>query len=276
MSFKLHIIAALLLAVSSSSVFAAQDKIEYLALGDSVAFGYDPTVLVPIESNFIGYPEIVAERAKKQFSGLMSLACPGQTSGSFLLTTAAEPLKGCRVFRSVAPLHTAYSGSQADYAVELLNSKPSIKLVTIGIGGNDLLLLQETCHNDPVCIFGGLPATLAAYRANLITIFRRIREQARYHGRMVLVTYYSPDYRDPIQTGGIAALNAVALQVATLFGAKIADGFSAFMIASIPNGGDSCAAQLLVPGGPPCDVHPSPKGRDLLADAVLRLLPGTK
>ena len=272
--FKWFHLSVFLLGILSLPAVAAQDKIEYLALGDSIAFGLDLGV-PPVISNYIGYPEIVAREAKKQFSGLLNLACPGETSGSFLSLTAPEPTNNCRNFKKAVGLHTNYEGTQADYAVRLLSSIPQIKLVTISIGGNDLILLQKLCAGQADCIFQNLQATLDTYRSNLTNILRRIRE-ARYQGRVVLVTYYSPDYRDPIQTAAVSALNAVALQVAALFRVSVADGFSAFAIAAHPEGGDTCAAGLLLPGHPRCDVHPSPEGRDLLADTVLRLLPGTE
>ncbi len=274
---KASIIIALLLTLTVP-VFPAQDKIEYLALGDSIAFGFDRGAL-PIASNYTGYPEIVAQKANKQFDGLVNLSCPGETSGTFISTTAPAPRENCQAFKAGVGLHTNYSGPQMDFAIQLLRSTPQIKLVTIDIGGNDLIMLQENCLGQPACILGQLPATLATYQANLRTIFRRIREEGRYNGRMILVTTYSPDYRDPLQVAGVGAMNAAALPAAILYKVAIADGFGAFAAASLPFGGNVCAAGLLLPGVPPnptCDQHPSPKGRDLLADTVLRLLPGTK
>jgi len=247
---------------------------EYLALGDSVAFGYDPLVAVPIERNYTGYPQILSESAPP-LKRLTSLACPGETSGSFLSAAARD--NNCRLFKRKFGLHTDYLGTQADYAVQLLTSGKQIKLVTLSIGGNDLLLLQSDCGNVgnvPACIQAQLPAVLQGYAANLTQILTRIRSEARYDGRLVLVTYYSLDYRDPIQTGGIGALNAVAAQVAARFRVTIADGFNAFAQASAASGGDTCAAGLLIAlptGG--CDVHPSPKGRDLLAATVRASVP---
>ena len=78
------------------------------------------------------------------------------------------------------------------------------------------------------------------------------------------------------QTGAIALLNAVAAGVATKFDTKLADGFGAFLVASIPKGGDTCAAGLLLPPSPltppgiPCDVHPSETGARLLSQAVIK------
>ena len=53
---------ALALALLAAPAFAAnENNYTYLALGDSVAFGYDPTVTAPAPVKFTGYPEIVAE-----------------------------------------------------------------------------------------------------------------------------------------------------------------------------------------------------------------------
>ena len=62
--------------------------------------------------------------------------------------------------------------------------------------------------------------------------------------------------------------------VGAAFGAKIADAFTAFQIASAFHGGDPCAAGLLIrlPSPGPngiCDVHPTLAGQDVIAAAVL-------
>jgi hypothetical protein len=53
-----RVVALVLLA---TPVFAANSSnFTYLALGDSIAFGYDPTVNPPVSTKYIGYPDIVA------------------------------------------------------------------------------------------------------------------------------------------------------------------------------------------------------------------------
>jgi hypothetical protein len=49
----------------------------------------------------------------------------------------------------------------------------------------------------------------------------------------------------------------------------VADGFTAFRLASLRSGGDPCAAGLLIalPGGG-CDVHPTAAGHRVLAAAL--------
>jgi hypothetical protein len=104
----------------------------------------------------------------------------------------------------------------------------------------------------------------------MLAIFTNIRVQAKYQGPIVLLTYYAFNYSDPVQVGAFTALNGIASGIASGFGAKIADGFTAFLVATIPFGGDACAAGLLVKfADGTCDTHPSQAGQELLANTVL-------
>ena len=280
-------IQTIALALLVAPLFGGNEKnFTYLALGDSIAFGFDPTLLpsqpyqpLPTPDKFIGYPERVAEfehllRSKKE----VNAACPGETSGSFLVFGA--PDNGCQGFRASVGLHTAYTGSQASFAVSELARNKQINLVTLSIGGNDLLLLQQRCANpDPAlfaqCVQTDLASpsgTLATYAGNLTAILGAIR--TNYHGTLILMKSYVPN-ADPLFVKTIATLNQVMVAVGANFGVKFADGFAAFQIASIPYQGDPCKAGLLIRLSPPrtsppvCDVHPSPIGRDLLAVTVL-------
>jgi lysophospholipase L1-like esterase len=273
-------IAGCLLAFYSSPASAAGGTTEYLALGDSVAFGYKPPPpgqipFPPLPGIYIGYPEMIAQQTPA-LDGLTSLACPGETSGSFLV--AGAPDAGCIPFKTFLGLKTEYRPRTQDAeTVATLVNGSGIKLVTLSIGGNDLVLIQQACLADPnfaACILRKLPAALSAYGKNLTKILTRIRVDGGYRGKLVLMTQFSPDYRDPVQTGGIAALNLVMRAVAAQFRAEVADGFAAFALASLPKGGNTCAAGLLVPYPPgqttTCDVHPTDKGQKILADMVLR------
>src|SRR4051812_17361312 len=60
----------------------------YLALGDSIAFGYDPST---DHSSDAGYPELLAQR---RGLALSNAACPGEASGGFLSETGDD--NGCR------------------------------------------------------------------------------------------------------------------------------------------------------------------------------------
>jgi len=267
----------MVLAILVGPVFAGNDSnYRYLALGDSVSFGYDPTVAPPTPTKYKGYPEFVAEAEHlEQSKKAVNASCPGQSSLSFLHAGVQDI--GCEGFKTEIGLHTTYVGSQIDFAVSELSSNKHINLVTLSIGGDDLLLLQAQCGGPSVpgfaaCVQAALPAVLYSYGGNLAQILALIR--ANYQGDLVLVKYYSPS-PDPLFIQAIELLNKTMTDVGTLFGAKFADGFSAFQMASAPFHDDPCQAGLLVQVSPTaCDVHPTLKGQSLLASTVLSAISG--
>ena len=78
------------------------------------------------------------------------------------------------------------------------------------------------------------------------------------------MTYYSLSYA-PGQVARTELLDSVTEK----FGGKVADGFAAFEGPSLAAGGSPCAAGLLIklPDGT-CNIHPSPAGHLLLAQAI--------
>ena len=239
----------------------------YLALGDSVSFGYITQAGFEYRNpdNFIGFPDYVGETLGMTPT---NAACPGETTTGFTSATGAD--NGCRAFRAHFPLHTDYSGTQLDFATAFLNAHPNTKLVTILLGANDAFLLESQCNNDPTCIGAGLPALLGSLSSNMDAIFRAL-EASHFNGRLIVVNYYSLDYADAAGTGLTELLNQAITSHAHADGAIVADAFSAFQQASASAGGHTCAAGLL--NASPqnqfaCDVHPSQSGQQLLARAV--------
>lgn len=288
-----------LFVLTTMSALAANDAAyTYLALGDSVAFGLNEALLppftsdLPTPSEFIGYPDPLTAlqnllNPKKELE--INASCPGETSGSFLNTSV--PDNGCNSqhvqppfptippFKTSIGLHTAYTGAQMDFADSQFRTNKRINLVTLSIGANDILLVLPAlaqCGTDTNCAQNVLDPVLQTYAVNLTQILNRIR--ADYQGRLVLLTYYSPA---PALDGVAIALNGVMTQVAQTLSAQrnfspitIADGFTAFRLASAPFNNDACQAGLLIrfPPSPytvtPCDIHPSERGRDLLAATI--------
>jgi lysophospholipase L1-like esterase len=246
----------------------------YLALGDSVAFGYVPPDAVPAPdyldpSSFVGYPEDVAQALHIPVS---NASCPGETTASFFIPGAqsngCENSLGSSVgYRTEFPLHVQYAGTQMRYALRYLATHRDTRLVTIDIGANDVFLCQETTA-DACASPAELQGALKKIQVNLAIIYALIRDVARYHGPLVALTYYSLSYSDPAQVAGTEALNSAIASVTEKFGGKVADGFAAFQGPSLAAGGTPCAAGLLikVPGG--CNIHPSPAGHQLLAKAI--------
>jgi hypothetical protein len=248
---------------------------EYLALGNSVAFGFNPLLDESNADNFIGYPTPAAAALKE---ALTNASCPGETSSHFISLTGSD--NGCGFYHNHFPLHVAYSTTQLAFADGFLQSHPKTLVVSIDIGANDLFVLENGCGGASTpaeikCILDGLPAMLATLSANLNTIYGHIRNLDGYHHKLVALTYYSLNYRDPTGTSVISQVNQVVANRTLAWKGIVADGFGAFAAASSASGGDTCLAglRIVVKTSPlTCDIHPSPAGRDLLAQAIVNAL----
>src|SRR5262252_9696891 len=96
----------------------------YLALGDSVAFGFVPSQAVPPPNylsahSFVGYPEDVAQALRIR---VFNASCPGETTDSMLVAGVVS--NGCENsltspsgYRTLYPLHVQYQGTQMQYAL---------------------------------------------------------------------------------------------------------------------------------------------------------------
>jgi hypothetical protein len=253
--------AAVLFALAAVPASATSEGHSYLALGDSVPFGFSPLLNPSNVLKFVGYPEIVAERLNTED---VNATCPGEATGGFLSLSGTDNV--CRPYRGGAPLHVSYSSTQMTFATAYLRSHPRTRLVTLTLGANDLFRWQKDCKEPqpfgtcPLGLFG----MLGVMQANLNTIFHAIRATG-YTGLIVAVTYYSLDYRD---VTGTALLNSPMVAAAAANGALVASGLDAW--AATAAGGSSCTAGLLIVTAPGvCDVHPTPLGRDLLAAKVI-------
>jgi lysophospholipase L1-like esterase len=266
-------------AASADPVTGSDANGTYLALGDSVAFGYVPPNAVPAPSyldahSFIGYPEYLAQQLNERVS---NASCPGETTASMLVAGAqsngCENSPGSPVgYSTLYPLHVQYQGTQMDYALHYLAAHKHTRLVTIDVGANDAFLCQETTLDH--CSSGAeLLGVANAIGANLGTIFHELRDVAGYRGPIVALTYYSLSYSDPAQVAAAEFLDSVIAGVTTLNGGIVADGFAAFQGPSAPFAGDPCAAGLLIklPDGT-CNIHPSPAGAQLLAAAIAKAI----
>jgi hypothetical protein len=113
----------------------------------------------------------------------------------------------------------------------------------------------------------------AGYHQNELGVHLRPDPNAAdYRGRLVSLTYYSLSYDQP-SAAATEALNQPIIEATRAFHGILPSGFDAFKTAALAAGGSSCAAGLLIvlpTGG--CDVHPTPRGRDLLAQAILSSL----
>ena len=133
---------------------SAKAEPAYLALGDSVPFGFNPLALTTppvfnptIAANFVGYPEVLSKRLQVDVA---NASCPGETTMHFVSLTGLDD--NCGLYRASLPLHVAYASSQLDYAVGFLLTHPNTGLVTVMVGADDLGAFARACGADEVCI----------------------------------------------------------------------------------------------------------------------------
>ena len=255
---------------SSGPIATAEGNRPALALGDSVVFGYitQAGYMYVNPHNFVGFPEHYAPDLRLEVT---NVSCPGEMSGS--LISILNPDNGCQAFRSLAPLHVGYTGSELDYATSFLRHHHHTRLVSLLVGANDALLLQHHCASDPACIQAGMKPLLLNLGQNLDDIFAALHH-AGFSGVLVVGNYYSLNYNDPSGTGLVQLLNNTIKQRTLAAGGVVADDFTAFRsAASTPfAAGDSCKAALLNATPDParqftCDSHPSQSGQEVLARA---------
>jgi lysophospholipase L1-like esterase len=247
----------------------------YLALGDSVTFGYMESSVVPAPNyhnaaSFFGYPELAGAALHVKVA---NAACSGETSSS-LINPAAQS-NGCENspghpgvgYRTQFPLHVNYKGSQLAFALSYLKAHKNVSLVSLMIGANDFFVCQETT-SDGCASAAEQHATIAKVTANIHTILGSIRKKAHYKGQIAIVNYYSLNYAVPAVNAQSQLLNKTQDAAAKPYHVIIADGYGELQKATAHFGGSTCQSGLITelnntPGM--CGIHPSYAGQSLLA-----------
>lgn len=243
----------------------------YLALGDSLAAGYQPDRLDERAAGYVaGVLAAVRQRSPK--TRLVNLSCSGATTVSFLSADR------CRYPQ----------GTQLAAAVHFLRAHGKhTRLITIDIGGNDARECISPSGVDMACY----QQTLGRVGANLSMILAQLR--AASPGTPIVVLNYADPYLAAWLQGpegeafargsveGIGALNAVIAGAAARFGAPVADvsgAFSTTDFTPVPFGGMTlplnvvriCQWTWMCTVG---DIHPNDEGYAVLAEAVVAVLP---
>lgn len=268
--------ALVALAVTAASATAASAsasaprttplKSYYLALGDSIAYGFQTSKALaglPPEAFNTGYVDLFASRLRQLRPAIATVnySCPGESTTSFF--------KPCIWKTSGHALHNDYAGSQFKAALAFLVSHPGqVSPITVSLNGNDINEFLKSCPpGDLACIRNGAPAAIAAYQARLTFILRLLRA-ADPSAEIIVVGLYDPSigsfaFADPLYT----QLNRAQQMAAATVRARFADPFPVFN----PQGGDTaetaaiCALTLLCSEG---DGHPSDAGYRALAGIV--------
>jgi lysophospholipase L1-like esterase len=272
--------AAIALILPAPGAGAAKPQRSYLALGDSLAFGYQQAkfnALFPNEDPaafHTGYVDDFGHFLLKTHrdTSVVNDGCPGETTDSFI--------DGPCVYQLSFPLHHPYVGgpgsSQLADALAYLHANPGmVSPITLDIGANDALgVIEGTCKLEAVCIATHAPALFAHIATNLGAILADLRGAAP-QAKIVVLGLYNP-FGSTVAGGDelTAALNEVMRGVATTVAARFADPLPAF---NPPGPREQPTICLLTNMCTPLtDIHPTDLGYEVLARLILRqYLPGS-
>ena len=212
------LVAALfaLLFVPASSAAQSKPGSDYLALGDSLAYGYQaarfraefPNVVA--ETFNTGYVDRLGFWLRLRNPSIKTTndGCPGESTESFIRGGRGpatgftfvpnpgfcgdQPAPGIGAIYSKAWLHHFYPGTQLADALAFLAAHPNTNPITIDLAANDVLIFLEQCGNGavPNCItpqaIGALYGRIAA---NMTTILGALRAAAPQAEIVVLGLY---------------------------------------------------------------------------------------
>jgi lysophospholipase L1-like esterase len=270
---------------------------KYLALGDSLAYGYHAAQFQNElkEKGFVeaanfhdGYVDDFGA-ALKLFNPKLTIVndgCPGETTDT-MINGSGVGGAFCAGGPTGTPfpkafLHHPYPGTQLEDALAIAK-EPGVGTITLDIGANDILqFLGSTC---------GFPATftcteeqVAAEIGHVVTNIGSILGQLRAadpKAKIVFVSQYNP-YPTVLSPEGkgdatVEALNTAIKGVTSTLGVKFANTARVINFSGThggPEKGDIptvCAFTAMCPGGtfnpasPEADIHPTKAGYAAMA-----------
>jgi lysophospholipase L1-like esterase len=274
----------------------------YLALGDSLAYGYHAAQFKgELESKGFVEPSTFDHGYVDDFGAALRLTdpklqivndgCPGETTETFINGSgipgycAGGPTGTPFPYAFLHHPYTPYSSQLAD-ALAILKENPEVSPITLDIGANDVLqFLASKC---------GFPATFSCSPAEVEAEFGHIAANVysiltQLHGaapkaQIVLLGLYNPYPTVLPAPGGDtttaalnAALSSVALAVPNTSFANPEPAFNTSIVTHAPETTDLptiCAFTAMCPGGtfnptsPNADIHPTTLGYGVMASIL--------
>jgi len=251
-SFALFLAVGPVAFAASHSSSLIGPKKYYLALGDSLAFGYQPDL--NFDDGYVN--DFTVDLKAHGASSNANLGCPGETSVTFLNGKCPVP-----VLRKYP-----YLGSQLNAAVSYLHRHAGlVSPVTLDIGANDVL--PDISTSDCSVNTSKFATDLAILDTNLTqTILPALRQGLTVNGQstgdILIMNYYNP-YQNicPTTLPYVELLNQHLANDASGYG-QIVNVFDAFGGPAQPN---VCSYTWM------CsifkDIHPKDKGYSVIASA---------
>jgi lysophospholipase L1-like esterase len=257
----LLVTAVALAVVFSGSASAlrqdARPQSYYLALGDSMAYGFQPTKVGRPPAAFdTGYVDRFAAQLRRRSPGIdvVNYGCPGESAVTFVRG-------GCPWLAEGRKLHDAYRGSQLQTALAFLRAHPGeVSPITLTLWGNDVPLpLSRNAKRAPRAI--------AAFAPRLRSILRQLRAAAGPRADLIVTGAWNPE-ADRLEEAEplYRSLDAAIVRAAAPSRARVANMFAAL------NGRGHARAQqrrlctltFICSRG---DPHPTDAGYRAMADA---------
>jgi lysophospholipase L1-like esterase len=239
----------------------------YLALGDSIAYGFQPTKRPGARASVFntGYVDVFAARLRRLAPKLrvVNYSCPGESTVTFTRG-------GCPGIGDGFKLHTPYRGSQLRAAESFLRAHPGqVSPITLTLWGNDWLpLLLDKCKGEVACVKKRGPGAIAALGSRLTSIVQRLRAAAP-KAEIIVTGAWNLDPQQLVRLEPMyRTLDAAIAGAASVSRARFANARVVFNPA-----GDAqfqqarlCALTFICSKG---DPHPTDPGYRGLANAVM-------
>jgi lysophospholipase L1-like esterase len=212
------------LASSASGPVYQPPQSYYLALGDSMAYGFQPTKAKPgvRPSDFdTGYVDVFAASLRKLSPKIqvVNYGCPGETAVTFTRG-------GCQGLADGIKLHDAFRGSQLKGAVAFLRAHPGkVSPITVTLWGADLFPLSPRGKRAP--------SAIASFGSRFGSILRQLRAAAPA-AEIIVSGAWNPEADRLAQAEPLyRSVDAAIARAAAASRARVANMFAAFNSGSI-------------------------------------------
>ena len=222
----------------------------YLALGDSIAYGFNPGKAAQPSPSDTGYVDLFAARLRKLSPkiAVVNYGCPGESSVTFAKG-------GCSFPREGGKLHDPYRGAQLKAALSFLRAhKGQVSPITLTLWGNDLAPLSAKGK--------GAPKAIASFASRLDSILKQLRAAAP-NAEIIVTGAWNPEVdRAKLTEPLYRSLDAAIARTAAASRTRVAKMYAVFN----PPGNVRrvCALSYICAKG---DPHPNDAGYRAMANA---------
>ena len=256
-------LVALTVGASAAGATSTVPRDYYLALGDSMAYGFQPTKAargLPPSAFDTGYVDVFATRLRALAPGVrvVNYGCPGESTVTFTKG-------GCPWLAEGKRLHDVFRGSQLDAALAFLRAHPGeVSPITVTLWGNDFFPLVDACKGDPACV----QKRTGPIASRLGTILTRLR-QAAPTSEIIVTGAWNPGAEGFAQTDPVfRSLDRQIRRAAASTRARVADMRKVFNTGGTPAARRAriCSLTFMCKGG---DPHPTNAGYRAMAKEFL-------